>query len=158
MTQQPHAQTLRFQGAVNRVMRTLLRLPVLSRGPGRRLVLLEIIGRRSGKHFEVPVAYTRQGADLLVGTPFAWGRNLRTGDVIDIVLMGVRRQADVIAYTDRDSVMEAYAVMCRDNPQFSKFNKIARGQDGEPDDRDLEAAWKAGARAFRIAPREPAGR
>ncbi|MBB2892678.1 nitroreductase/quinone reductase family protein [Flexivirga oryzae] len=152
MSNQPRAQTLRFQGAVNRVMRTLLRLPVLSRGPGRRLVLLEIVGRRSGKRLEIPVAYTRQGDDLLVGTPFAWGRNLRTGDVIDLVLLGKKQQADVTAFTDRDGVIDAYAVMCRDNRAFANFNKV-RVTGGEPDAADLEAAWKSGARAFRLTPR-----
>lgn len=152
MSNQPRAQTLRFQGAVNRVMRTLLRLPVLSRGPGRRLVLLEIVGRRSGKRLEIPVAYTRQGDDLLVGTPFAWGRNLRTGDVIDLVLMGKKQQADVTAFTDRDGMIDAYAAMCRDNRAFANFNKV-RVTGGEPDAADLEAAWKSGARAFRLTPR-----
>lgn len=154
MPEEPRAQTLRFQGAVNRVMRTVLGVPVLSRGPGRKLVLLEIVGRRSGKRFEIPVAYTRQGDDLLVGTPFAWGRNLRTGDVIDLVLMGKQQQADVTAFTDRDGVIEAYAAMCRDNRAFANFNKI-RIIDGAPDPADLEAAWKSGARAFRLTPRLP---
>lgn len=157
MSQQPRAQTLRFQGAVNRVMRVLLRVPIVGKLPGRRLALLEIVGRRSGKHFEVPVAYTRQGHDLLVGTPFSWGRNLRTGDVIDIVLMGTRRKADVVAYTDHDAVIEAYGVMCRDNKAFANFNKVGISKQGEPDPADLEAAFESGARAFRLAPRSPAG-
>lgn len=150
--QQPRAQTLRFQSAVNRVMRTTLRLPLVSKLPGRRLVLLEVVGRRSGKRFELPVAYTRQGSDLLVGTPFAWGRNLRTGDVIGIVLMGTHQEADVVAYTDHDGVVEAYGVMCRDNKAFAKFNKVGIDNQGTPDMGDLEAAWKSGARAFRLTP------
>lgn len=155
MSQQPRAQKLRFQGAVNRVMRTLLRVPIISKLPGQRLVLLEIVGRRSGKHFELPVAYTRQGADLLVGTPFAWGRNLSTGDTIDIVLMGKPQQAAVVAYTDHDGVIDAYGAMCRDNKAFANFNKVGIDEQGTPDPGDLEAAWKAGARAFRLTPHVP---
>lgn len=156
MPEQPRAQTLRFQGAVNRVMRTMLRLPVLGTLPGRKLMLLEVVGRRSGKHMELPVAYTRQGSDVLVGTPFAWGRNLRTGDVIDIVLMGKHRQADVVAYTDHDGVVEAYGAMCRDNKAFANFNKVGIDAQGRPDPADLDAAWKSGARAFRLTPRSGA--
>lgn len=152
MSQQPRAQTLRFQGAVNRVMRTMLRLPVVGKLPGRRLVLLEIVGRRSGRRFEVPVAYTRQGTDLLVGTPFAWGRNLRTGDQLNIVLMGEQRQASVVAYTGHDDVVEAYGAMCRDNKAFANFNKVSIDKQGNPDPGDLEAAYRAGARAFRLSP------
>ena len=152
MSQQPRAQTLRFQGAVNRVMRTLLRMPLLSRLPGRRLVLVEVVGRRTGRKFEVPVAHLRQGADLLIGTPFAWGRNLHTGDVVGIVLMGSRRAARVTAYTGREDVMEQYAVICRGNHAFAGFNKIALDKQGEPSAEDLERAWASGARAFRLTP------
>lgn len=154
MSQQPRAQTLRFQGAVNRVMRTMLRVPLVGKLPGRRLMLLEIVGRRSGRRFEVPVAYTRQDSDLLVGTPFAWGRNLRTGDQLNIVLMGAARQASVVAYTDHDGVIEAYGAMCRDNKAFANFNKVSIDKQGNPDPDDLEAAFRAGARAFRLSPRQ----
>ncbi|WP_446666984.1 nitroreductase/quinone reductase family protein [Flexivirga sp. B27] len=153
MSEQPRAQTLRFQGAVNRVMRAMLRTPVLGKLPGRRLVLLEIVGRRSGREFEVPVAYTRQGNDLLIGTPFGWGRNLRTGDVIDIVLMGSHRRADVVTYADHNGVIDAYDAMCRDNRAFANFNKVSIDKQGRPDPDDLEAAFRAGARAFRLTPR-----
>lgn len=43
----------------------------------------------------VPVASTRHHGILFIGTPFAWGRNLRTGEPVDIRLKGQRRPADV---------------------------------------------------------------
>ena len=100
----PRAQTLAMQGVANRVVRGLLRTPLLSRAAGGRLVTLYITGRKSGRRYTVPVAYTRQGDDLLIGTPFGWGRNLRTGEPVEIRLKGRLRQADVRVYSGEADV------------------------------------------------------
>jgi hypothetical protein len=120
---------------------------------GSRLVTLYIVGRKSGRRYTIPVAYTRDKGDLLIGTPFGWGRNLRTGEPIEILLKGRRRQADVRAFTDEADVVGLYATMCRDNKQFAKFNKIGFDASGKPEPDDLHMAWMAGARAFRLTPR-----
>ncbi|HEY2193974.1 MAG TPA: hypothetical protein VGH76_16995 [Actinomycetospora sp.] len=155
MTTSPtgRAHTLPLQSVVNRVVRTVLHVPVLNRVVGARLVVIEVVGRRSGTRYEVPVAYIRDGADLLVGTPFAWGRNLRSGEPVTILLQGRRRSADVEAITDEPGVTEAYATMARDNRRFADFNGIGFDDDGRPDPADLHLAWANGARAFRLTPR-----
>jgi hypothetical protein len=150
---QPRAQTLAFQGLANTVVRALLRTPLIGSAMGGRLITLYLVGRKSGKHYEIPVAYTRDGKDLLIGTPFGWGRNLRTGEPVDVLLKGKRRTADVLVITDETGVTAHYATMARDNRQFAKFNKIGLGPDGTPDPADLRAAWAAGARGFRLTPR-----
>jgi hypothetical protein len=150
---QQRVQTMPIQGVVNRVMRGLLRTPLLSAAVGSRLVTLSIVGRKSGQHYTIPVAYTRDDGDLLIGTPFTWGRNLRTGEPVEILLKGRRRQADVTVYTTEADVVRAYGIMCRDNHQFAKFNKIGLDAAGNPSPEDLHLAWMAGARAFRLTPR-----
>lgn len=149
----PRAHTMPNQTAVNRIVRTLLHVPLLNRVVGRRLIVIEVVGRRSGTRYDVPVAYTRDGKDLLVGTPFAWGRNVRTGEPVTILLAGRRRPADVTVITDEPGVTEAYATMARDNRQFAGFNQIGVDEHGEPDPSDLHLAWAGGARAFRLTPR-----
>jgi hypothetical protein len=141
------------QGVVNRVVRGLLRTPGVSRGLGGRLVTLYVTGRKSGRRYIIPVAYTRQGRELLIGTPFAWGRNLRTGELVPIRLKGRRRQADVTVLADEPGVTAAYAVMCRDNRNFARFNQIGFDGDGNPRPEDLHRVWTDGARAFRLTPR-----
>ena len=149
----PRAQTLAMQGLANRVVRGLLRTPLLSSAVGSRLVTVYVTGRKSGRRYTVPVAYTRQGDDLLIGTPFGWGRNLRAGEPVQIRLKGRLRQADVQVYKDEADVTRAYATMCRDNKQFAGFNKIGFDAAGNPEPDDLHLAWMAGARAFRLTPR-----
>jgi len=144
------AQTLAFQGIANVIVRGLLRVPLLSRGVGKRLVTLYVVGRKSGKRYTVPVAYTEHEGSLLIGTPFGWGRNLRTGVPVEVRYKGRRRVADVLVHTVEDAVVKDYAVIARDNRNFACFNKIGFDQHGNPDPADLRLAWAAGARAVRL--------
>jgi hypothetical protein len=149
----PRAQTMALQRAGNRIVRGMLRTPLLCRLAGGRLVTLYIVGRTSGRQYTVPVAYTRREGDLLIGTPFGWGRNLRTGQTVAIRLKGRRRLADVEAFTDERAVTDIYGVICRDNHTFATFNRVGLDSGGNPDQTDLHLAWAAGARAFRLTPR-----
>jgi deazaflavin-dependent oxidoreductase (nitroreductase family) len=146
------AQTLAWQWLANRIVRGLLRTPLVCRLAGSRLITMYVVGRKSGRHYTIPVAYTRHDGSLLVGTPFAWGRNLRTGEPVDIRLTGKRRPAEVQVLTDEAGVVELYAVIARDNRSFAKFNKIGFDPAGTPDPADLRLAWAAGARAIRLTP------
>ena len=152
-THGPQARTLALQAQVNQLIRGLLRTPLVSRLVGRRLITVYVVGRKSGRRYAVPVAYTSHEGDLLVGTSFGWRRNLRTGEAVAIRLKGRRRFADVLVLADEQDVVDAYAVMARDNHNFAKFNKIRFDAGGEPVPADLHAAWAAGARAFRLTPR-----
>jgi len=147
------AQTLPVQRLVNRVIRGLLCTPVLSGLVGKRLLTVYVVGRKSGQHYAIPVAYTRRDGTLLVGTQFAWVRNLRTGEPVDIRLAGKRRSADVQVVADEAGVVELLAFMARDNRQFAKFNKIGFDQRGNPSSNDLHLAWAAGGRVVVLTPR-----
>ena len=80
----------------------------------------------------VPVAYTRHDGCLLLGTPFAGGRNLRTGEPIEVRYRGRRRRADVEVFTEEADVVDHYAIMCRDNRNFASFNRIGLDAAGGP--------------------------
>jgi deazaflavin-dependent oxidoreductase (nitroreductase family) len=146
------ARTLPLQGMVNRVIRGLLCTPLLCRLVGKRLITVYLVGRKSGRHYAVPVAYTRRDGTLLVGSQFAWARNLRTGEPVHIRLAGKRRPADVHVVADETGVVEYLALMARDNHQFAKFNKIGLDQRGDPSPDDLHLAWAAGARVALLTP------
>lgn len=136
-TTEPRAKTLAAQGLTNRIIRGLLRT-------------LYVVGRKSGRRYTVPVAYTRHDGVLLIGTPFGWGKNLRTGDEVELRFKRRRRTAAVVVWTDEAHVVERYAAMCRDNHNFARFNGIALDPAGSPDPHDLHLAWAGGARAIRL--------
>jgi hypothetical protein len=77
---------LALQGVVNRIARVLLRMPLLSRVAGSGLITLYVVGRRSGKRYTVPMAYLRHDGALLLRSGFAWGKNLRTGEPVEVRL------------------------------------------------------------------------
>lgn len=146
-------QTMALQGVANWLVRGLLRVPLVSRGIGRKLVTIYAVGRKSGKRYTVPVAYTRHDGVLLVGTPFRWARNLRTGEPVQVRYLGRRRTADVRVHTDEEAVVADYAVIARDNHNFARFNRIGLDAHGDPDPADLRRAWQAGARVLRLTVR-----
>lgn len=147
------ARTLPGQRIANAMVRLLLRTPGVARIIGSKLVTLHVVGRKSGRRFAIPVAYLADGDDLLIGTPFAWGRNLRTGDPIEVRLKGRLHTADVQVDRDEPAVVAGYGLMARANPTFAKFNGVALDEDGAPDRGDLQRAWRDGARVIRLTPR-----
>jgi deazaflavin-dependent oxidoreductase (nitroreductase family) len=146
------AQTLPLQGGVNTMIRGLMRTPLLSRLLGRRLLTLYVVGRRSGRQYAVPIAYTRHNGSLLVGSQFAWIRNLKDGEPVAIRLSGQRRQADVQVLTEEGAVVDHLALMARENHQFAKFNRIGLDRDGNPAIEDVHLASAAGARIAILTP------
>jgi hypothetical protein len=150
MVEGKRARMLTGQRVVNRIVRGLLRTPLVCRLVGKRLVTIYAVGRTSGRVYAVPVAFTRHEGALLVGTSFGWGRNLRTGEPVDVRFQGRRVAADVAVSSDEAGVVNAYEIIARDNRNFAKFNLIGFGSSGDPDPADLRRAWAAGARAIRL--------
>lgn len=144
------AQTLAIQGLANRVVKALLRAPFISRVIGNRLITLYVVGRKSGKRYTVPVAYTEHGGVLLIGSAFGWGRNLRTGEPVEVRLKGRRQLADVEVISDEEGVVELYRIIAQDNRAFARFNNIGFDGQDNPKPADLHAAWANGARVFRL--------
>lgn len=141
---------MKLQGVVNVINRGLLSTPGIASGIGKYLITLHVVGRESGRRYKIPVAYTPHEGGLLICTSFGWGRNLRTGEPLEVKYKGKRRTADVEVFTDESSVVTLYDVMCRDNHGFANFNKVRVEKDGTPNAEDLRASWRSGARAFKL--------
>lgn len=88
---------------VNPLVRGLLRSPahgLLS----RRLLLITVTGRRSGRRFTIPVGYREAegGLEIAVGGPERkrWWRNLRGGAPVAVRLRGQERRGWAEAHGD----------------------------------------------------------
>jgi len=139
-----------LQNVNNVIIRGLLSTPGIASGIGKRLITLYVVGRKSGKHYKIPVAYTSHDGKILIGTPFGWGKNLRTGEPLEVKYKGKRRTTDVEVVKDETGVVALYDLICRDNHQFAKFNKVRLDKAGNPDPTDLREAWEGGARVFKL--------
>ena len=139
-----------LQSLSNAIVRGLLNTPGIASGIGKRLITLYVVGRKSGKHYTVPVAYLNHDGKLIIGTPFGWGKNLRTGEPLEVKYKGRRRTADVEVVQDETGVVALYDVICRGNHAFARFNKVRLDASGNPDPGDLRAAWENGGRVFKL--------
>ena len=101
-----HAYFAVHNRTVNPLVRGLLRSPahaLLS----RRLLLITVTGRRSGRRFTIPVGYreTDDGLEIVVGWPERkrWWRNLRGGAPVAVRLRGEEHRGWAEAHGDERS-------------------------------------------------------
>lgn len=104
-------------------MRALLASPWHRRHSHNTLVL-EVVGRRSGRRYRLPVSYVEDQGDLLVFVDEAdrklWWRNLRGGAPVRVLLLGrwQARQAGVAWEDDPEVLAEALARFAAAWPGF----------------------------------------
>ena len=75
--------------AVNRPMRRVLRLPFPT-PLSKRLMVVTHVGRRTGRTYQQPVSYVRDGEALLTPGGGRWTRNLNDGEAVELSVAGRR--------------------------------------------------------------------
>lgn len=148
------AQAVTFR-VINVPMRALLGLPFPT-PLGRRLMLLYLVGRKTGRRYRQPVSYVRDAGALLTPGGGRWTRNLRDGEPVRIRLRGrdVTARPELVA--DPDEVDRLLALMATANPALNRFVRIPRGADGRLDRDRLAAAIRYGFRVVRWSLDPPA--
>jgi hypothetical protein len=141
---------MRLQNVANTFFLGLLSTPGISNRVGRFMLTLYVVGRKSGRRYTLPVAYMEYEGTLMFGTTFNWGKNLRTGEPLEVKYKGKRRTADVRVTDDENGVIELYGVLCRSSSGLAKFNKVRMDEDGNSNTDDLRALWHEGARAVQL--------
>ncbi|NNH69118.1 nitroreductase family deazaflavin-dependent oxidoreductase [Nocardia uniformis] len=142
-----------YQNVVNTIVRGLLKVPGLSKGVGKRLLTLHVVGRKSGQVYDVPVAYTRHNGDLLIGTGMRpWVKNLRGKVPVKVSMGGAAKEMLADVLEDEKSVMVCYEVIAADNKANAKFNGIGFHSDGTPNKADIYQTWQQGGVIVRLTP------
>jgi hypothetical protein len=136
----------RLMRALNVPMRRILALP-FSTPLSKRLMLLYLTGRRSGRSYRQPVSYVKVGDSLLTPGGGNWKLNLEPGRPERIRLDGRDISARPELLDDIDEIDDALMTMTVANPRTARFIPIARRDDGHFDRNGL---IKAVAHGFRI--------
>jgi hypothetical protein len=108
-----------FVRGMNAVFSYLAHVPLLGSVIRRRLIPIRYVGRRSGKTFETPVAYSRRGDEVTIVVAFAdqksWWRNfLGDGGTITLVgLDGADRSGHAVAVRDSAGRVEVKVRLAR---------------------------------------------
>lgn len=134
------------------VMRRLLRSPlhgILS----KKIMLIEVTGRKSGKRYIIPIAYGRCGRDVLMGASKArWLHNLTPDRTVTLTLRGRRHEMYPELLTDEDSVAELYPHIVADNRAHAKLQQLRVEPDGSVNRDDLRSALARGLILVRLRP------
>jgi hypothetical protein len=123
---------------VNRPMRVALRLPF--RTPlSSRLMLVRLVGRKTGRIYLQPVSYLRQGETLLTPGGGRWKRNLREGEPVTLRVAGRVVQAQPELVRDADEVEQLVGLMVQSNRRLASFVPFVE-PDGSIDRETLQTA------------------
>jgi hypothetical protein len=128
----------RIMRMVNIPMRRLLQLP-FETPLSRRLMLLFLTGRRTGKSYRQPVSYVADGQTLLSPGGGNWKLNLREGQPIRVRLQGRDVQARPEFVDEPGEVERLLEKMLAINPRLTSFIPFI-GPHGQIDRAKLAAA------------------
>jgi hypothetical protein len=141
---------------VNVPMRALLGLPFPT-PLAKRLMLVYLTGRTTGKRYRQPVSYVKDADTLLTPGGGRWTSNLHDGQPIRIRIGGRDLTARPELVDGPDEVERLLSVMTAANPGLRRFVRIPRGADGRLDRASLDAALQHGFRIVRwhLGPSSP---
>ena len=131
---------------INVPMRRVLALPFPT-PLSKRLMLVYLTGRRSGRSYRQPVSYVQDGGSLLTPGGGNWKLNLEPGRPERLRLDGRDVSARPELIDDVDEIDEALFTMTSVNPRTASFIPIARRDDGHF---DRDGLINAVAHGFRI--------
>ncbi|MGH3267438.1 MAG: nitroreductase/quinone reductase family protein [Trebonia sp.] len=137
---------------VNVIVRALLRSP-LHWAMSHNTMLLAVTGRTTGRVYQVPVSYTRDGHDLVCFTDSRWWKNLRDGAPVTAAIRG-RRRNGIAQAVSGPAVAEHLACHLRIVPRDAKYHGVRLGPRHEPNAADLARAAHTTA-MIRIRLHEP---
>lgn len=127
--------------AANRVIRPLLDSP-LHPLLSFRLMLLRYTGRRSGREYTIPVAYSRWGDGEVIATSRrpVWAVNLRGGQPVQLRIRGRWYQATPTIVTEPDAVAEQLGDFVRAvGPRAAGMLRIGLPRLRQPTPQELRA-------------------
>jgi hypothetical protein len=140
--------------AINVPMRFVLGVPFPT-PLSRRLMLVFLTGRKTGRFYRQPVSYVRHGETLLTPGGGRWKLNLVEGRPERIRLRGRDVAAHPEIVSDVDEVERLLRAMAESNPMVTRFVGVPRGPDGHFDRVRLQTAVRYGFRVIRWHLDEP---
>jgi len=108
------------------------------------IMVITVVGRRSGRRYVFPVSYLERDGELLCFTNNNWWRNVVEGGPVELVLRGNARTGRTsLASRDEESVREGLRALFDKIPSDAPYYDVRLGSDGTPDRAQLAAAAQA---------------
>lgn len=125
---------------INPPVRALLRSP-LHGLMSRNTLLLEFVGRRSGRALATPISYhmADQTAHCFTNRSFRWWHNLTNGQPVQLTIRGRRwRSTPVVERTDSVLMAERLTAFLRAVPRDAAHAGVRLDSNGEPHADDVQ--------------------
>jgi hypothetical protein len=141
---------------VNVPMRLILSLRTAT-PLSKRLMLVYLTGRKSGRHYRQPISYIRDGETLLTPGGGKWKLNLVESEPTHIRLRGEDISLRPELVRDADEVERLLGVMSAKNPMVSRFVPIPK-REGHYERERLNLAIRHGFCIVRWTPENASAR
>jgi hypothetical protein len=149
------ARTAASTKPLNWVPAALLRSP-LHRLLSSKILLLEFVGRRSGRRYATPLNNHHEGSVVLLTTDSPWFKNFSpAGGNATVRLRGQTRQVRVELVTDPDVAAAGLITIVRAQPAYGRWTNVKIAPNGEPDHDDARAEIAHGRVLLRLHLLEP---
>ncbi len=116
--------------ALNKVPAALLRSP-LHGLMSKRFLLLTFNGRKSGKRYDIPVAYARDGDAFSMTTDSPWWKNLRgesgVGVPVRLRVRGKEYEGVGESITDEGEVTRVLELLLEEQPGYGRHVGLGTG-------------------------------
>lgn len=126
---------------MNRVMATVLRIPVLHRVMSGNILLLTFTGRKSGKTYTIPVGYWKRGSavTLLTKRFRSWWRNFQQPAPVKVHIGGRVYAGEARALTDETAIASLIAPLMEGQTRQAQVWHIRLDPNGKPNLDDVQA-------------------
>lgn len=146
----------RSQRGINRFARFVLGSPVHRMMSGK-LMIIEVIGRRTGTLYAVPTAYADHDGQVLAASAGTWLRNIAADRPVVVVHRGRRRMMRPEVAVERERALEIATWLLPGNPVLRSNMGVQLGPDGRPDQEQFDAARAQGVTFLAFHPEGAAG-
>jgi hypothetical protein len=140
---------------LNVPMRFVLGLPIAT-PLGKRLMLVYLTGRKTGRHYRQPISYVRDGETLLTPGGGRWKLNLVEGQPTQVRLRGREISLRPELVREPPEVERLLGVMSAQNPMVGRFVPIPKQADGHYEPDRLKLAINHGFCVVRWSPKDAA--
>lgn len=117
---------------VNSMMTAMLRMPGVQRVVGQGVALLSFTGRRTGRHYTIPISYERNGDTVTLVTKKQrnWWHNFEAPAEVELRLAGRTHRGTAVAAVDDEEALEFLTEHLEKRPIDAKAFGV-RDEDGK---------------------------
>jgi hypothetical protein len=106
----------------------------------KSMLLLAYTGRQSGKRYQRPLGYRRDGDVVTLVAGNSWWLNVRDGAPVTLRLAGAELRGFAVPVEERRQAADALMAFVEKNPHLARMYNVILTRDGRPDRGSVEVA------------------